>query len=36
MDYITEIFERANFQDVREFLLHGVKCVNTSPKVYKK
>lgn len=36
MDYITGIFERANFQDIREFLLHGVECVNTSPKGYKE
>lgn len=36
MDYISEIFERANFQDIREFLLHGVGCVETNPKNYKE
>lgn len=36
MDYITEIFNRANIQDIREFLLHGVEEVQYSTKSYKE
>ena len=36
MSYITEIFERANLQNIREFLLHGAECVEISEKNYKQ
>lgn len=36
MDYFTEIFERANLQDIREFLLHGVEAVEYNAKGYKE
>lgn len=36
MSYIDEIFERANIQDIREFLLHGVENVECNIKGYKE
>lgn len=36
MDYISEIFSRLNFQQIREFLMHGVECVRINPKGYKE
>ena len=36
MDYITEIFERANLQHIREFLLNGTECVEVSGESYKQ
>lgn len=35
MSYISEIFERLDVQHIREFLLHGVECVEIDPKDYK-
>ena len=35
MDYIDEIFSRADIQQIREFLLHGVEC-GTDPRSYKE
>jgi len=32
---ITEIYERANLQHIREFLLHGVECCNIQKDNYK-
>lgn len=34
MTYISEIFERLDIQQIREFLLHGVEEMNTSDKTY--
>lgn len=34
MDYITEIFSRLDIQQIREFLLHGVECVEVNTKTY--
>lgn len=36
MSYISEIFDRAHIQHIREFLLHGVECVEISDKSYKQ
>ncbi|MCQ1530905.1 hypothetical protein [Lutispora saccharofermentans] len=36
MSYITEIFDRLDIQHIREFLLHGVECVEISNKSYKQ
>ncbi|MCL2343501.1 MAG: hypothetical protein FWC62_06360 [Firmicutes bacterium] len=36
MSYIDEIFTRLNIQQLREFLLHGVDCVETSSRDYKQ
>lgn len=36
MSYISEIFDRAHIQHIREFLLHGVECVEVSNKSYKQ
>ena len=36
MSYITEIFERLDLQQIREFLLHGVECLQISEKSYKQ
>jgi len=36
MSYITDIFERLDLQQIREFLLHGVECVEVSDKSYKQ
>ncbi len=36
MSYISEIFERLDIQHIREFLLHGVECVQISEKTYKQ
>ena len=33
---ITEIFERADLQQIREFLLHGAECVEVSGETYSK
>ena len=35
MSYISEIFERANFQQIRSFLLDGVESMQTSPQTYQ-
>lgn len=35
MNYTSEIFERANIQHIREFLLHGVPCCEISDKSYE-
>ena len=35
MSYIDEIFERADLQLIREFLLHGGEC-NIDPRTYKE
>ncbi|MCL2342488.1 MAG: hypothetical protein FWC62_01110 [Firmicutes bacterium] len=36
MSYIDEIFTRLDMQQLREFLLHGVECVEVSPRDYKQ
>jgi hypothetical protein len=36
MSYISEIFERANLQQIREFLLYGVECEDVSDKPYQR
>lgn len=36
MSYISEIFDRAHIQHIREFLLHGVECVEISDRDYKQ
>ncbi|MCQ1528314.1 hypothetical protein [Lutispora saccharofermentans] len=36
MSYISEIFDRANIQQIREFLLYGVECAEISDKSYKQ
>ena len=36
MDEITEIFERANIQELREFLRHGAENQTISPKGHKE
>ena len=36
MSYITEIFERLDLQQIREFLLNGVECITISPQSYKR
>lgn len=36
MSYISEIFDRANIQHIREFLLHGVECMGINDKSYKQ
>ena len=36
MNYIDEIFERLNIQNIREFLLHGAEEMNISPQSYKE
>lgn len=34
MDYVDEVFARADLQQIREFLLHGTECVKISPLSY--
>ena len=34
MSYIAEIFERANLQQIREFLLNGTECLETNHGTY--
>lgn len=34
MGYISEIFDRLDIQQIREFLLHGVECVEVSEKTF--
>jgi len=36
MNYITEIFERLNLQQIRAFLLNGVECKKISENSYKQ
>lgn len=36
MSYITEIFERANIQQIREFLLNGVECMQIETASYEQ
>lgn len=36
MNYIDEIFTRADIQQIREFLLHGVEENNLDPRPYKE
>lgn len=36
MSHITEIFERANIQDLREFLLHGTEENHPTAKSYEE
>lgn len=36
MSYISDIFDRLNLQQIREFLLHGVECIDLSDKSYKQ
>lgn len=36
MSYISEIFNRAHIQHIREFLLCGVECAEISDKSYKQ
>jgi len=35
MSFITDIYERVNLQQIREFLLHGVECCNIQNDDYK-
>lgn len=35
MNYTSEIFERVNLQHIREFLFHGVECLEISNKSYE-
>ena len=36
MSYVEKIFARLNIQHIREFLLHGVECLEINPKDYKQ
>jgi len=36
MSYISESFDRAHIQHVREFLLHGVECVEIKDNTLKQ
>lgn len=36
MDYVDQIFDRANIQHIREFLLHGVEYDNISSESYSE
>ena len=36
MSYISDIFERADIQHIREFLLYGVECVELDHAPYKE
>ena len=36
MNYIDEIFARADIQQIRGFLLHGVEETNLDPRPYKE
>lgn len=36
MNYITEIFERADIRHIREFLLYGSKCREPDNSTYKQ
>ena len=36
MNYIDEIFTRADIQQIREFLLHGVETSSLDPRPYKE
>ena len=36
MDYIEEIFARLDLQHIREFLMHGVECVEVDRKTYRQ
>lgn len=36
MNYIDEIFTRADIQQIREFLLHGVEAITIDPRTYKE
>ena len=36
MNYISEIFTRADIQQIREFLLHGVEENTVDPRPYKE
>ena len=34
MDYVSEIFERANLQHIRAFILNGEDCLEVSSESY--
>jgi len=36
MNYTSEIFNRVSLQHIREFLLHGVECLDISDKSYEE
>lgn len=36
MSYISEIFDRLDVQNIREFLLHGVECPASNPMGYEE
>lgn len=36
MNYIAEIFNRLDLQQIREFLLHGVVCCEVSGQTYQQ
>ncbi|MPM44405.1 hypothetical protein SDC9_91083 [bioreactor metagenome] len=36
MNFITRVFERADIQQIREFLLNGVECVELDKRSYKE
>lgn len=36
MNYVDKIFDRADIQHIREFLLHGVECDNISSESYSE
>ena len=36
MNYIDEIFTRADIQQIREFLLHGAEELSIDPRTYKE
>lgn len=36
MSYISEIFDRLDIQNIREFLLHGVECLAIDPMGYEE
>ena len=36
MSYISEIFERLDLQQIREFLLNGVECLKVSEDSYER
>jgi len=36
MDYIDKIFERLDFQQIREFLMNGTECEEIDGRTYKQ
>lgn len=36
MSYISDIFDRLDLQNIREFILHGVECIQIEDKPYEQ